>query len=282
MTPLLMLLSPLLALLAQAPAAPAMAPASVGDYRVGAGDVLEVTVLERDDLSRAPTVQTNGVIWLPLAGDVAVANLTPAEIEAKLAGLLAKTAGSRVQVRVREYQNQFVWAAGEVARPGRKALRGHTRLIDVLVEAGGFTANASGEVLVSRLEGTFPDGARTWRARFTRGMAPTSEEQQGLETLLRNGDAITAAPQYYVTVDGEVARPGRYAIEGDLTVSRVVSSAGGRTRMGGKRVRVRRIDPHTGSPQLLDVDLKAVEEGKKPDLLLLPNDAVSVEPRRTL
>jgi hypothetical protein len=30
------------------------------------------------------------------------------------------------------------------------------------------------------------------------------------------------------------------------------------------------------------VDLKAVEQGKQPDLVLLPNDAVSVTPRRVL
>ncbi len=135
---------------------------------------------------------------------------------------------------------------------------------------------------ITRLEGTFEDGARTLQARFARGSAPSPPEQLRLETPLKNGDTITAAPQYYVTVDGEVTRPGRYAIEGEVTVSRVVSTAGGRTRMGGKKVRVRRIDPHTGSSQVLDLDLKAVEEGKKPDLLLLPNDAVSVEPRGAL
>lgn len=277
MTPLLMLVTPLLAVLAQAP------PPTADEYRVGAGDVLEVAILGRDDLSRTPTVQTSGVVWLPEAGDVDVAGLTRGEIEARLVARLAKPIGeARVQVRVKEYQNQFVWVAGEVNRPGRRPLRGGTRLIDVLLEAGGFTANASGEVLVTRLEGAFPDGSQTLRARFTPVPAPTPPEQASLETRLKNGDTITASPQYYVLVQGEVERPGRYAMDGELTVSRLLSSAGGPTRNGGRKVKVRRFDPQSGQPQILEVDLKAVEQGKQPDLVLLPNDAVSVTPRRVL
>jgi polysaccharide export outer membrane protein len=279
MTPLLVLVTPLLAVLAQAPALPSTAD----EYRVGAGDVLDVAVLGRDDLSRAPIVQTSGVIWLPEAGDVAVAGLTRSEIEARVVERLAKPVGpARVQVRVKEYQHQFVWVAGEVNRPGRKPLRGSTRLIDVLLEAGGFTASASGEVLVTRLEGAFPDGSQTLRARFAPTPAPTPAEQASLETRLKNGDTVAATPQYYVLVQGEVERPGRYAMDGELTVSRLLSSAGGPTRNGGRKVQVHRLDPRSGQSQILEVDLKAVEQGKQPDLVLLPNDAVSVTPRRVL
>ena len=59
---------------------------------------------------------------------------------------------------------------------------------------------------------------------------------------LRNGDIITASPKYYVTVEGEVSRPGRYAIDGDLTVSGAISPAGGLTRFGSSDVKVRRVD----------------------------------------
>jgi polysaccharide export outer membrane protein len=111
------------------------------------------------------------------------------------------------------------------------------------------------------------------------GSAPSPQDQVNLEVLLRNGDLITASPKYYVTVEGEIARPGRYPIEGELTITGAISTAGGLTRFGSSNLKVRRVDPETGQTRILDVDLKAVRRGKEPDLVLLSNDVVSV-PRR--
>ena len=103
----------LLVLLCQAPASPTL-PAAV--YRVGPGDVLEVTIAGRPDLARLPTVQTTGVIWIPLLPEgVRVEGLTPAEIGAALTEQLARhePAHPAVTVRVKEFRSQFVWLAGE-------------------------------------------------------------------------------------------------------------------------------------------------------------------------
>jgi protein involved in polysaccharide export with SLBB domain len=167
---------------------------------------------------------------------------------------------------------------GEVNSPGRKGLRGRTRLIDVLVDAGGFTPRASGEVAINRAEGTFDGGTRTLRVRFG-SASPSALDQVNLELVLRNGDTITALPKFYVTVEGEVNRPGRYVLEGDLTVTGAISTAGGLTRFGKNDVQVRRVDAQTGKTTIIEVDLKDVRKGKKPDLLLLSNDVVTV-PRR--
>jgi polysaccharide export outer membrane protein len=261
---------------------PATAPSSVAapDYRVGPGDVLEVTVFGNEDLSRTSTIQTSGVIALPLLGEVEVAGLTLPEVQRKLTTLLARDflVNPQVEVKVKEYQSQFVSVVGEVNSPGRKPLRGKTRLIDVLVEAGGFTPRASGDVQIARREGSFEGGGKILRMRLS-GSAPSPQDQVNLEVLLRNGDLITASPKYYVTVEGEVVRPGRYPIEGELTITGAISTAGGLTRFGSSNLKVRRVDPETGQTRILDVDLKAVRKGKEPDLALVSNDVVSV-PRR--
>jgi protein involved in polysaccharide export with SLBB domain len=96
---------------------------------------------------------------------------------------------------------------------------------------------------------------------------------------LRHGDVITASPKFYVTVEGEVQRPGRYALDADLTVTGAVSTAGGLTRFGSHDVRVRRLDPDTGQSKIIPVDLKAVRSGKQPDLALLPNDVITISRR---
>jgi polysaccharide export outer membrane protein len=248
-------------------------------YQVGPGDALEINVFGNDDLSRIPTVQTDGAIVLPLLGDVQVAGLTVAEIQRKVTNLLAKDylVNPQVEVKVREYNSQFVTVVGEVNSPGRKPLRGRTRLIDVLVDAKGFTPRASGEVVITRVDGTFSGGERSIVIRLS-GSTPTLQDQINLELPLRNGDIITASPKYFVTVDGEVNKPGRYAIESDLTVTGAISLAGGRTRFGADDVKVRRTDAD-GKTTLISVDLDKVRDGKKPDLVLEPNDVVSV-PRR--
>jgi polysaccharide biosynthesis/export protein len=259
-------------------AAPAAAPAVLAEYEVGAGDVLEVNVFGNDDLSRMPTVQTNGAISLPLLGEVQVAGLTVGEVQRKVTNLLAKDylVNPQVEVKVREFQSQFVSVVGEVNSPGRKPIRGRMRLIDVLIEAGSFRPSASGQVMITRGEGGFGAGEKSITVRISSSASPTPQDFVNLEMPLKNGDIVTALPKAFVTVDGEVNKPGRYAIESDLTVTGAVSLAGGLTRFGSNDVRVRRTDPQTGKVTVFEVNLKDLRNGKKPDAPLLPNDVISV------
>jgi len=259
----------LLALVVQATAA---VPAP---YRVGPGDVIEVMVDGRPDLSRMPTVQTTGSIWLPRAGDVEVRGLTTGEIAARVAPKLAGTdlAAPHVDVRVTGYYSQFVWVQGAVNRPGRKPLRAGTRLVDALLDAGGFVQSASGEVVVARSPGSFADGSHELRIRFA-GKDPTPEELERLSLPLVTGDQVTAALQLYVGVSGAVQRPGQYAFDKALTLGALVEQAGGVLRGGSDRVVLRR----AGAEQ--EVDLAAVRKGRTPDPALQPGDEVVVKARR--
>jgi polysaccharide biosynthesis/export protein len=264
--------APLLVLLTQAAFASAQAPAP---YRVGPGDVLEVSVAGRPDLSRLPTVQTTGSIWLPRAGEVAVDGLTTDEIAARIVPLLAgpDLASPQVRVRVREYQSQFVWVRGAVNRPGRKPLRSGTRLVDALLDAGGFFQGASGAVTVDRKTGTFADGSRTLHVRFG-GADPTPSELEELAVPLVAGDVVTAALQQWVAVGGAVKTPGRYPLEDVVTLSKLVAAAGGILHTGSEHVSVLR----NGSE--IEADLDAIRDGKAEDLALAPNDVVTVKARR--
>ena len=257
----------------------AAAPGTEGDYEVGAGDVLEINVFGNDDLSRVPTVQTNGAVSLPLLGEVQVSGLTIAEVKRKVTNLLAKDylINPQVEVKVKEYQSQYISVVGEVNNPGRKPIRGRMRLLDALIESGGFKATSSGDVMITRTDGSFDDGKKAITVRIS--ASATIQDQINLELRLKNGDIISALPKAFVTVDGEVNRPGRYAIESDLTVTGAVSLAGGRTRFGSSGAKVRRIDPQTGRVSIIEVDIKDVQNGKKPDVALLPNDVVSVSRR---
>jgi polysaccharide export outer membrane protein len=250
------------------------------DYRVGRPVTsLDVAVLGNADLTRTATVQPTGSITFPLLNEVPVAGLTVSEIQRRLTALLIKDflVDPHVEVKVKEFQSQFVIVLGEVNTPGRKVLRGGSRLVDVLVEAGGFTPRASGEIVITRNEGSFEGGSKSLRMRL--GGTFSAQDYVGLELALRNGDVITAPARQYVTVEGEVQRPGRYAIEGDLTVTGAISTAGGLTRFGSSDVKLRRIEAGTGQVTITKVDLKDVRKGKRPDPPVAPNDVITVSRR---
>jgi polysaccharide export outer membrane protein len=241
--------------------------------------VLQITVFGDDEISRIAEVQPNGTVAIRYIGDVPVAGQTVQQIQEDLKRRLGEDllVNPQVEVKVREYRSQFVFVGGEVNSPGRKPLRGNTRLIDALLEAGGFTSRASYELRITRAHGSFGDGSSTITLRLTG--SPTPADQVALQLPLRNGDLVTASPKYYVTVDGEVNQPGRYTIEPDLTVTGAVSLAGGLTRFGSSTVKVRRTDPRTNAVSVLEVDLKDVRNGKEPDPPLQPNDVISVGKR---
>jgi len=262
-----------------------VAPPPTGDpvrqYRVGPGDILQVSVIGHPDLSRTPPVQPNGVVNLPLLGEVLVSGLTAPEIQRKVTTLLERDflVDPQVEVRVQEYQSQFVIVLGEVNSPGRKPLRGTTRLIDLLIGAGGLKPTASGEISITRTEGTFEGGRDTLQVALS-SSGLNAQDRVNLELQLRNGDMISVGAKKHVTVEGEVAKPGRYPLESDLTILSAISAAGGLTRFGSNDVKVRRVDPVGGQVEVLEVDLNAVRRGKKPDLVLQPNDVVTVHRRK--
>lgn len=258
----------------------AQAPVSNPDeYRVGAGDVLEVAVIGNEDASRVTTISPGGTVTLPLIGEVPVAALTLPEVRQRIIDLLAKDylVNPQVDVRVKEYGSRFALVVGEMRTPGRRPLRSNSRLIDMLMDSGGFTAQASGEVVVTRVDGTFPDGTKTLRVRVAT-TNPTTKDQAALETPLRAGDIVVAAPKAYVIVEGEVARPGRFPIDGNLTVTGAISMAGGLTRYGSSSAKVRRTGAD-GKSEILSVDLKAIRKGRVDDTVLQADDVVTISRR---
>jgi polysaccharide export outer membrane protein len=247
---------------------------------VGPGDVLEVAVDGRPDLSRLPTVQTTGAIFHPLLGEVPVAELSVADVAKRLTALFAKEGvATPVQVRVREYHSRSIFVGGEVNRPGRKALRDGGRLLDALVDAGGFRAAASGEVVVQRRDGAFDDGTTLRRFRFE-PQGPTEEHRRDLALRLQPGDVITARAIVHFVVSGEVERPGRYPLEEGLTVTKALETAGGLTRFGNARVTLQRARPAEGEPARIEIDTRAVRAGEAPDPAVRPDDQLSVRARK--
>ena len=256
-------------------------------YRVGPGDVLEINVYDDPDLSGLVTVQYAGDISFPLLGNIAINGMTVKEVQATLVELLAKDylVDPQVIVRVKEYRSQWVTVIGEVVRPGKFYLQGAKSMLELLTEAGGFTSRASGEVIVSRLDQQQPslsmnedngDGSESAVRLFLTPDQPPSEQKEALSFRLRSGDIVTATSTRFFFISGEVKRPGSYPIASGLTVLKAVSIAGGLTKFGAKgKVQILR-KSNKGSSQRIKVNLGDIENGKKPDVPLEPEDIIKV------
>jgi polysaccharide biosynthesis/export protein len=252
------------------------------DYRVGPGDVLEVEVYDDPDLSGLVTIQHGGEISFPLLGDVPVNGLTAKEVRETLTRLLAKDylVDPQVAVRVKEHRSQWITLVGEVVRPGKYFLQGSKTLLELLTEAGGFTPQASGEVVVSRPdapEAQERPGSGPVRI-FLSPDQPPAQQKAALSLQLGNGDIVTATSTQFFYVSGEVKNPGSYPITPGLTVLKAVSVAGGLTRFGskGKVEILRKVASET---ERIKVDLGDIEGGKKPDVPLEPEDIIKVGKR---
>ncbi len=246
-------------------------------YRVGPGDVLDVVVFEEEDLTRLVTVQHGGEISFPLIGEIPVAGLTLKEVRVQITELLGKDylIDPQLTVKVKEYLSQWVTVVGEVGRPGKYYLTGPKTLLDLLTEAGGLTSKASGELVVTRLNGVFDDGTSLKQVWLSRDM-PTDQQKKALALNLSSGDLITVAGQVSIYVNGEVNRPGAYPLTGRLTVLQAISLAGGLNKFGSKgKVEILR-NRMSAQPERIKVDLGDIEKGKKADIPLAPGDVIRV------
>jgi len=136
--------------------APIETAAATTEYLVGAGDKLDITVLGHTDLDRVLEVRGDGTIGFPLIGDVPVAGRGLSQISREMTRSMGKDfiINPQISVNIKEYGSQWVTVIGEVNKPGRQLLRQRMSLIELLAEAGGFTAYANRkQIEILRTEG---------------------------------------------------------------------------------------------------------------------------------
>ncbi|MFH1708257.1 MAG: SLBB domain-containing protein [Planctomycetota bacterium] len=115
------------------------------DYRIGIHDDLAVEVWQSDQpaLQFTARVRSDGLIAMRWIGDVAMDGKTEAEVAVDITGRIATYIKDPfVTVRVTGVRSKQVYVFGEVRAPGVQPLGEQLRLLDVLLKAGGVTAQA--------------------------------------------------------------------------------------------------------------------------------------------
>jgi polysaccharide export outer membrane protein len=114
------------------------------DYRIGAGDVLQVSVWKSPEISvPTVTVRPDGMITIPLIKDVHVGQLTPSQAERLITDGLAKyIIDPNVTVIVATSNSKKVYIVGSVKTEGPIAYTYRMTVMQAISEAGGLTEYA--------------------------------------------------------------------------------------------------------------------------------------------
>jgi polysaccharide export outer membrane protein len=267
-----------------------------GDYRVGAGDFLDIEVVGQESLTQSVRVSNAGEISLKMLGRIQVVDMTPFEIESAIDKRLKEKGlveDPESLVFVREYQAKPIYVSGAVMQPGEFIMSQDLTIVDALLLAGGLRHNAGDEALLHRR--VSPEAARLPAETIAEhgGQARPGVEivridlrpmKQGNFTEyaipLQRGDVIVVPDQlvYPFYVAGAVVDPRNffYVPGKTVTASQAISYAGGplvTAKMSkGMLVRFDEQGQRTEKP----VDFAAILEGRQADFTIQPNDIIFI------
>src|SRR6266478_2114314 len=122
------------------------------DLRIGAGDLLEVSLYGMPDFKTDVRVSSGGEISLPMLGTVAVRGVSVEQAATLIERNLTQKGifnDPHITVFVKEYATQGISVLGEVQKPGIYPLLGERKLYDAISAAGGTTPKAGQYVLIT-------------------------------------------------------------------------------------------------------------------------------------
>ncbi len=245
----------------------------VADYRLGARDVVRVTVLGVPELQDVRAeLDADGVIRLPLLGEVTAAGLTVKGLEGEIRqGMVRFVNDPQVMVAIEQYQSQSYFIFGAVGSVGSFPITGRVTLLEALVAAGGILSEeATGTIQVVRR--AFPqqpleiDGNEL----FFKG-------NRAYDITLAPGDMVNVLtkPTYRIYVYGEGGTGGAYTFRDPVTVLQAITLIGGIPQGASKKIKILRTQ-EGGDRTTLEVNVRDIIEGKERDMLLRPDDVLVI------
>jgi polysaccharide export outer membrane protein len=124
-------------------------PPDVADYRIGAGDALQLFVWKEPDLTREVTVRIDGKISVALLGDVQAAGRSTRDLADDVKrGLTRFVADPMVTISVNQTRSTRFFVLGMVGRSGEFPMSSPTTVVQALAVAGGLKEYAKSDAIV--------------------------------------------------------------------------------------------------------------------------------------
>jgi len=261
------------------------------EYRIGAEDLIEITVFEAPELNRSVRVSAGGEISLPLIGTVKASGLSPMELESVLEELLRRSyvRDPQVSVFLKEYRSDPVSIVGAVKVPGLYQIQTRRNLVEILAMAQGFSEGPQllpGRTIIIARQ---PNRERTIETGSE--SAPESPEviEIPIKELLQSGDpkwnvpvypgdVIKVVPAGTFYVAGDVNQPGGFPLTDfdNVSAMQALAMAGGTKRTANLKGAVIIRRDGAGNRVEERIDLKRVYQGQGADIKLTANEILFV------
>jgi polysaccharide export outer membrane protein len=251
-------------------------PPADAPYELGAGDTISVYVAGHPELTRTYQIGPDGLITIDVAGSVKVVNLTRDEAaKAVREKLLPFYTDPAVTIGVDKYDSNNVMIFGPgVMHPGVLAYGGTTPTLLDAIGRGVLVPNpASPDGLATRCD--IYRGSDTVVTVQLRQLLMSSSALSDIR--LRRGDKIFVPldRQQFVSVLGQVGKPGPVVITPDLDLKLALSEAGGLKDEAGDNPTIHIVQ--TASNRELTIPYKQLmTPGGGREIALQPGDMVLI------
>jgi polysaccharide export outer membrane protein len=259
--------------------------ANLPAQRIGPRDPIAILVYGLPELSRSVRVGTAGMIRLPLLKE-------PIQGEGMMPNDLENTVGKAMEeegllvapvvtVTVAEYGGRPISVAGAVRDPLTFQASGPVTLLEAITRAGGLTAVAGSEILVSKTQ-TGPDGQPTSLIERVSVQALIDGTDAEANMVLSGGEEMRVPGASRVFVVGNVKRPGAFVVQdGDeSSVLKMLALAEGLVPNAGRHAYIFRREASEGKNEI-KIELSKIMDRNAPDATVLANDILYVPDNRT-
>ena len=197
-------------------------------YIIGQNDVLEIMLWGYPELTRTAVVQPDGMISLPLGGQIDAAGKTLVELRAGIVKELKKTLtaleDTQVSVSVVSFGTFSISVLGEVNNPGIYPLTGRVDVLKAISAASGLTDKAGlvNATIIRKNQETLPVDLEKLFL----------QNDLSQNYTLESGDSLYIPKAFTITnisIAGEVNSPGLYSLEGKVDILKAISACKGVT-----------------------------------------------------
>jgi len=233
-------------------------------------------------------IDARGSISLPMVGRLHAVGLTTEQLADLIEERLKKyLQHPDVSVYLVEMRSQPVSVLGAVTNPGVHQLQGHKTLFEVISLAGGLKPEAGYSIKITRrLEWgriPLPDAKDDSTGGFSvagvnvKSVMDAKNPAENIE--IKPEDVISVPKGDLIYVIGSVKKPGGFVLDQNehLSALQVLSLAEGLDHFADSRhARIMRPIPDSDARTEIAIDLKALLDGKEPDIPLQANDLLFV------
>jgi polysaccharide export outer membrane protein len=248
--------------------------------KIGADDLLGISVYDSPELSHPVRVDADGAIRLPMVKQpISVSGLYPAEIEAAITKALVDgnvLVAPLVSVSVLEYRSRPITVMGAVRNPIVFQADGPVTLLDAISRAGGLADNAGPDILLSRPPSAADESAKISQRIPVQSFLNMNEDFVNLK--LEAGDVVRVPVAGQVYVLGSVKRPGAFTINdgAESSVMKALALSGGLDEHPSHIAYIYRVEAGAAGRNEMPIELKKIMDRKSPDVALEANDILYI------